>query len=292
MVWRYKKKPSFRAEERFGLQPRVAAMKLAQLRRIAWQAEWQSAAFRADPLNWEQIYFSRRLSCYITFVLARTAVTPNQVTFLWVFLVLLGGVGLAISSPLLMVISPWLFWLAGILDHVDGELARVKNCFSAWGDFLDLFGHQLLPVLIFAGLTCRLMLDGGSPLYLIGGILATALASQADGLRKNVSLLFYIRRNGEAKSTPATSEPTTIRPTLKQFLAIPHSETGMVYLLILAAFFEMESEYVLFYGLTLPVVLVIKWRARSNEFQALLANPEKIAERMRPEWLNKDISPP
>ncbi|MBF0448839.1 MAG: CDP-alcohol phosphatidyltransferase family protein [Magnetococcales bacterium] len=278
-------------------------MKLAQLRRIAWQAEWQSAAFRADPVNWEQIYFSRRLSCYITFLLTKTAVTPNQITFLWVFLVLLGGVGLAVSSPLLMVISPWLFWLAGIFDHVDGELARVKNCFSAWGDFLDLFGHQLLPVLIFSGLTCRLILDGGPPLYLISGILATALASQADGLRKNVSLLFYIHQSGEPKTTPNVTAifpnppdksidcTKPAPPTLKQFSAIPHSETGMVYLLIIAAFFEMESEYVLFYGLTLPVVVIIKWRARSKELQSLLANPEKISERMRPEWLNKDISP-
>ncbi|MEO5377598.1 MAG: CDP-alcohol phosphatidyltransferase family protein [Magnetococcus sp. DMHC-6] len=274
--------------------PHPFFLNFAQFRRIAWQAEWQSQAYSADPVHWEQLYFSRPLSCRLTFLLYRTAITPNQVTFFWVLLTLLGGMALACPIPILTLAAPWFFWLAWILDHVDGELARVKSLFSTWGDFLDLFGHQLFLVMIFAGLTVRFLLQEGIPTFtLLCGVLATALAAQAEGLRKNVLLLFLLNQPDPTHlASEPSSETAAMRPTLRQFLALPHSEVGMLYMLMVSSLLGLESWYLIFYGVTLPLVVAIKWRARSRELQFLLAHPHTMAQKIRPEWLVKDVSSP
>ncbi len=84
--------------------------------------------------------------------LARTPVTPNQVTTLRLVL------GLAAAAALAEGGADWRNWGAGIfvlamfLDRLDGELARLSGKTSPWGHQYDLFSDTLTNALAFLGL--------------------------------------------------------------------------------------------------------------------------------------------
>lgn len=66
--------------------------------------------------------------------LARSGVTPNQVTFLGLGLALAASIALCLGSP---ITAGLLFWAGGSLDMVDGILARLTGRESTFGAFLD-----------------------------------------------------------------------------------------------------------------------------------------------------------
>ena len=81
--------------------------------------------------------------------LAKTPVTPNQITTLRV------GVGLAAAAALAEGSDLWRHWGAGIflasmlLDRADGELARLSGKTSPWGHKYDLFSDAFCNALAF-----------------------------------------------------------------------------------------------------------------------------------------------
>ncbi len=84
--------------------------------------------------------------------LARTPVTPNQVTTLRL------AAGLAAAAALAQGEADWRHWGAGMfvlgmfLDRLDGELARLSGKTSPWGHRYDLFSDGLSNILVFLGL--------------------------------------------------------------------------------------------------------------------------------------------
>jgi len=107
---------------------------------------------RESGEHWAGRLFMRRLSPYITAVLAPTRVTPDSVTGLMVV------VGIAAAGALCAPgFGPAVATMIGIelylsLDCVDGELARWRGTTSARGVYLDRVGHYLVE----AGLLCAL----------------------------------------------------------------------------------------------------------------------------------------
>ena len=79
-------------------------------------------------------HINRKFSRIISARLARTKITPNQVTGVAFLIGLLGAVLFALGRPLVAGLT---VQLASIVDGVDGELARLKLQTSAWGAFLD-----------------------------------------------------------------------------------------------------------------------------------------------------------
>ena len=84
--------------------------------------------------------------------LARTWVTPNQVTTLRL------AAGLAAAGALAEGGADWRHWGAGIfviglfLDRLDGEVARLGGKTSPWGHRYDLFSDTLSNAVAFLGL--------------------------------------------------------------------------------------------------------------------------------------------
>ncbi|NLC07983.1 MAG: NTP transferase domain-containing protein [Syntrophomonadaceae bacterium] len=90
---------------------------------------------------------NRRFSLRITRLLAATAITPNQVTFLSFLTTAAAAVSFAMAKPF---IGGVLAQLASILDGVDGEIARLKFLKSSFGEIfdsiLDRYGDYLIVV--------------------------------------------------------------------------------------------------------------------------------------------------
>jgi phosphatidylglycerophosphate synthase len=94
----------------------------------------------------------RKLSWRISYRLARTAITPNQVTIANTLL----GLGCAwlFSMPgyWTRLAAAILFLLSVTLDGVDGELARLKMAESKFGGQLDILTDNIVHVAVFIGL--------------------------------------------------------------------------------------------------------------------------------------------
>ena len=126
--------------------------------------------------SWFNVYLARPLAAPIVWLLARTPVTPNQVTFLSTLVMIVGmGALIGLEGSL----GLWL-GLAGlefsyVLDCVDGQLARVTGRTSEVGASLDFMMDELKAYLLIASIATRLYLYGPALTGLEGASPATPL---------------------------------------------------------------------------------------------------------------------
>ncbi len=95
-------------------------------------------------------YVNRKASEPMARLLAKTKVTPNQMTW-----AAFGIAALAFMSFIygLNIIGGLLVQLSSIVDGIDGSLARLKGMTSAFGGFLDAVLDRYSDILIVLGLT-------------------------------------------------------------------------------------------------------------------------------------------
>jgi len=90
------------------------------------------------PDNGMQVIF-RFLSTILVRLLAKTSVTPNQVTYLRTLIVIYALYLFSLGDPISLLWGVGLFYIFEILDHVDGDLARFTKQFSKVGPLLEQF---------------------------------------------------------------------------------------------------------------------------------------------------------
>lgn len=146
--------PGFRFES-----PRILA-----LRRVLQKPKTEQSAW-----GW---LFTRRISIYVTLLLSRTLVTPNQLTFASIFIGIAAGLLWSIGSHLCFIIGGILFQVMYLLDCVDGELARYKNMSSPKGAYLDFLGHYFTAFAMIVGASLGLMKTLGIPMLYFGLVIA------------------------------------------------------------------------------------------------------------------------
>ena len=80
------------------------------------------------------------LSAIVVFLLQHTAVHPNQVTIVYAFAGILGGVLLSTTSDAAVITALLIFVFKGVVDWSDGVLARLTDRCSDEGAVLDSWG--------------------------------------------------------------------------------------------------------------------------------------------------------
>jgi phosphatidylglycerophosphate synthase len=119
-------------------------------------------------------YLNRTVSAILTRGLLNSQVTPNQVTGMSLLAGLAGAWLLGREGGIQSLVGLTLFQLSIILDHVDGEIARLKYQYSRLGKWLDNFSDHAVDLAVIAFLTWRVA--KGHPLaYFIVLGLAAAL---------------------------------------------------------------------------------------------------------------------
>ena len=93
-----------------------------------------------------------RLARRISRPLAATRVRPNHVTAASMLLGLAAAAGYASGAPRGMSWGAVLFVLSAILDHVDGELARLTGTSSAAGQRFDRVADLVVRFTLFTGM--------------------------------------------------------------------------------------------------------------------------------------------
>jgi phosphatidylglycerophosphate synthase len=140
--------PGFRFES-----PRILA-----LRRVLQKPRTEQSAW-----GW---LFTRRVSIYVTLLLSRTTVTPNQLTFSSIVIGVAAGLLWTFGGHPHFIIGGILFQLMYLFDCVDGELARYKNMSSPKGAYLDFIGHYFTAFAMIVGASLGLTKNmGNAALY-------------------------------------------------------------------------------------------------------------------------------
>ena len=116
-------------------------------------------------------HINRKISEPMARLLARTRLTPNQMTW--------GAFGIALLSCISFIlgqniIGGLLVQLSSIVDGIDGSLARLKGMSSTFGGFLDSVLDRYADILIVLGLTLWSVSHESYPGIWLAGFLAIA----------------------------------------------------------------------------------------------------------------------
>ena len=145
-------------------------------------------AFKDAPLA---RCIDRNLSWRISKRLAKTSVSPNQVTVANTMVGLISGWLFAFPGYWLRVLGSLVFLFSIIIDGVDGELARLTLTETSFGGMLDVVTDNIVHVAVFVGIFLGCYRASGSQLYVyltplaLGGfatcLIAIYLAMQLGG---------------------------------------------------------------------------------------------------------------
>ena len=149
----------------------------------------------------------RQISCHITPVLAQTPITPNQITITGLTVGLAGCYCISRGNYGWLVTGAALVAVAYILDHCDGELARLKGMTSKLGGALDAFADWALHATLIFALGFSVAAERGEEMWLWMGVLASAGAT----INQLLTSLFSRRRGTDAYQRDP-SQPPEDRP--------------------------------------------------------------------------------
>jgi len=110
-------------------------------------------------------YIDRNLSWRISKRLARTSITPNQVTIANTMVGLLSAWMFASPSYAMRVLGSLLFLFSITVDGVDGELARLTMSETKFGGMLDVITDNIVHVAVFAGIFWGCYRNSGNSSY-------------------------------------------------------------------------------------------------------------------------------
>lgn len=123
----------------------------------------------------ERLPYDQALARHLVKPLARTGVTPNQLTFATLALGLAAGGLFATGDPRHGHWAAGIFVLARFLDHFDGELARLTGQSSRLGYYLDYVAGGISYAALFGGIAIGLAggtLGAWALLLGVGGVVA------------------------------------------------------------------------------------------------------------------------
>ena len=141
-------------------------------------AERWLVAHSGKPLDGIYSRFNRWLCRPMVRALAHTRISPNMVTFAGLLVAVVSAYCFAQGNYLSSLIGALLFFLSGLLDEVDGMLARVRFSDSAFGTWFEGTVDNLTYLLLFVGITLGLYRQRGPQEVWIGGaaLVGTVLA--------------------------------------------------------------------------------------------------------------------
>ena len=152
---------------------------------------------KPNDILWNR-FVARPLAAVVVVPLARTGITPNQVTFATLPVFLAGAAVLALLPNWgALIAGAAIIELSYVLDCADGQLARLKGMSSPVGAHLDFLMDELKAFTLVAAIAIRLWMPGRDPRWLLEGVACLAVVAAA------ISLTTFMRRPEYAAATGA-----------------------------------------------------------------------------------------
>jgi phosphatidylserine synthase len=152
---------------------------------------------KPNDILWNR-FVARPLAAVVVVPLARTGITPNQVTFATLPVFLAGAVVMALLPTWgALIAGAAIIELSYVLDCADGQLARLKGTSSPVGAHLDFLMDELKAFALIAAIAIRLWLPAHDPRWLLEGLGGRVVVAAA------ISLTTVGRRPEYAAATGA-----------------------------------------------------------------------------------------
>lgn len=126
-------------------------------------------------IKFVDFYLNRPVAALIVRAVYSTRITPNGLTYISLFLGLLGAFFFSRGEYLYFILGGVLAQLSSVVDGADGMLARAKNMCSDYGSHLDLFFDRIIDFSLFVCITLGASSYFNDPNLLLLGLLATGL---------------------------------------------------------------------------------------------------------------------
>jgi phosphatidylglycerophosphate synthase len=168
----------------------------------------QIAAIHRDSKKPKDIlwnrFVARPLAAVLLVLLAKTRITPNQVTFLSLVTFVAAAAMLAIQRGHLWLIGAiCVLELSYVLDCADGQLARLRQRSSPVGAHLDFLMDELKAFLLVAACGIRLWRMDNHELWLIEALLGLAVVASAISMTTFMRRPEYLAATGAARPASA-----------------------------------------------------------------------------------------
>ena len=121
-----------------------------------------------------ELYISRRLSLFLVKYIARTNITPNQITYFAFLVAIVSSYLISTGKLLNLIIGGILVQVAWTLDCVDGDLARLKGISSKKGAWADAVLDRLTETILLFGITLGLYNQTNNAIVWLYGFIALA----------------------------------------------------------------------------------------------------------------------
>ena len=212
-------------------------------------------------------HVNRRISLFVSRLLAPTSVTPNQMTIVCAGIGLLGAACFLSATPARQLAGALLFLLHSILDGCDGEIARLKLLESHWGGVLDFWSDNVVHVAIFAAISVGWSRQVGASWPLALGALAVL------GTLASAGFVFASTMRGPAASgrplfVSVTKAPATGVSKVADLLA----RRDFVYLVLILGAFGRASWFLVMSAIGAPLffltLLAIAYRGHAERTPA------------------------
>src|SRR5262245_9072573 len=133
-------------------------------------AERWLAAHSGKPLDGIYSRFNRKLCRPLVRALTHTPVTPNMVTLAGLLVAIVSAYYFSQGTYLASLTGALLFFASGLLDEVDGMLARIRFSDSSFGTWFEGTVDNISYLLLFIGITLGLYQQRGPQEVLIGEV--------------------------------------------------------------------------------------------------------------------------
>lgn len=221
-----------------------------------------------SPAVTDRVY--RAASIYLSVPLARIGVLPNAITMAWIVLGLAAITLLSAGSYAVRVAGALLLQFAYLLDYVDGEVARLNDRRSRFGEFLDLLGHGLHKVVLPFAVAWVASGAGGQPRWLLAGVAATAVLAVGDASRFYVACVAGDFRSGDLGHTARPRPPRLTIGRLASALFFVSFETpGLYAIAALAAIGDLWAPLIVWWAVGGPVWIICRTHRYSTRLRAV-----------------------
>jgi phosphatidylglycerophosphate synthase len=195
-------------------------------------------------------HFDRKISLAISRRIARTGVTPDQMTVVATALGIAAAPFFLSDRPSVQWIGGALFLLHSIIDGCDGELARLKFQESRRGGLLDFWGDNLVHVCVFTAMGLGLARTVGAAWPFWCGVSAVLFTAAS-------AWFVYARTMRAPKAGPLYTSVARGPATLASRIADALSRRDFIYLVLILSLFGKADWFVVLSAAAVPAYFLV-----------------------------------
>lgn len=241
---------------------------------------------KGEKEHWYLTRILRPISIYPTKVFLKWHISANQVTFFDMFVSTIGAIFFIIGGYVNAIVAALLFNVWLLFDLVDGQIARYHGNSSPAGTVLDSINADISYALLFisAGIGVYNMPFNGQfffsmPIYsflhsfdpaifIVFGAIGSLSKILDRHIENKLSVLFNAKINPDVKAL--RNEITSIGRLRKAAARMEFNlfnQGGLLLLLVLvAAVFDLLPLWVIFSGVCLPLLFIVRMTIRLRSY--------------------------